>query len=111
MASNTETADTKSYRRDVINVFISYYDRIRLALKEIMEDFASKAYAAHLIPSLSLEFASIFEQFKAGFKSCRNILEIQQRYEHFIDILLDIGRPVEDVGKDIQEELAKLTGK
>ena len=111
MASNTEAEDITSYRRAVIDIFVSHYDRIRNILKGNMEDFTSKAYAAHFISSQNMEFASIFEQFKTGFESCRSILEIQQRYECFIDILLDIGGPVGDAGKEIKEELAKLTGK
>ena len=58
-----------------------------------------------------MEFGSIFEQFKTGFESCGTISEIQKRYERFIDILLDIGGPVEDTGKEIKEKLANLTGK
>ena len=111
MASNTETEDINGYRRAVVDVFVSYSYEIHSKLKGIMVDFASKAYSAHFIPSQDMEFASIFEQFKAGFESCRSILEIQQRYKCFIDILLDIGGPVEDTGKEIEEELSNLTGK
>ena len=111
MASNTETEDIKSYRRAVINVFVSHYDRIRSVLKGNMDDFASKALSAHFTSSPNMEFASIFEQFKTGFELCRSILEIQQRYECFIDILLDIGGPVGDTGKEIKKELTNLTGK
>ena len=74
-------------------------------------DFAIKAFAAHFTSSLNMEFASIFEQFKTGFESCRSISEIQQRYKRFIDILLDIGGPVGDTGKEIEEKLSHLTGK
>ena len=111
MASNTEADDITSYRRAVIDVFVSYYNRIRNVLKGSMEDFTGKAYAAHFIPSPNMEFASIFEQFTAGFEPCRSILEIQQRYKCFIDILLDIGGPVGDTGKEIEEKLSNLTGK
>ena len=110
MASNVETVDITSYRRSVIDVFVSQYDRLRSVLKGSVEDFASKAYSAHFIPSQDMEFASIFEQFKTGFESCRSISEIQQRYKCFIDILLDIGGVVRVVGKEI-EELTNLTGK
>ena len=106
-----ETVDITSYRRDVIDVFVLHYDRIRNVLKGDMEDFVSKAYAAHFISSLNMEFPSIFEQFNTGFESCRSILEIQQRYKCFIDILLDIGGPVGDTGKEIEEKLSNLTGK
>ena len=109
--SNVETEDITSYRRAVINVFVSHYDRIRSVLKGNMEDFASKALSAHFISSQLMEFLSIFEQFKTGFELCRSILEIQQRYKCFIDILLDIGGPVGDTGKEIEEELTNLTGK
>ena len=109
--SNVGTEDITSYRRDVIDVFVSYYDRIRSVLKGSMEDFASKALSAHFISSQLMEFASIFEQFKTGFESCRSILEIQQRYKRFIDIFLDIGGPVGDTGKEIEEKLSNLTGK
>ena len=111
MASNTEAGDITSYRRAVIDVFVSYYDRIRTVQKGSMEDFTSKAYAAHFISSLNMEFAGIFEQFKTGFESCESISEIQQRYKRFIDILLDLDGPVEVVGKEIEEKLSKLTGK
>ena len=80
-------------------------------VKAIMMDFASRAFAAHFTSSQDMEFPSIFEQFKTGFESCRSISEIQQRYKCFIDILLDIGGPIEDVGKDIEEKLSNLTGK
>ena len=42
---------------------------------------------------------------------CNKIVKIQQQYKCFIDILLDIGRPVEDTGNEIKEKLVKLTGK
>ena len=111
MASNTETEDIASYRRAVIDVFVSYYHRICNVLKGNVEDFASRAYSKRLTSSLLMEFASIFEQFKTGFESCRSISEIQQRYKRFIDILLDIGGPVGDTGKEIEEKLSNLTGK
>ena len=110
MASNTQTMDITSYRRAVIDVFVSHYDRIRSVLKGNMEDFASKALSAHFISSQLMEFPSIFEQFKTGFELCRSISEIQQQYKRFIDILLDIGGPVGVIGKEIEEELANLTG-
>ena len=111
MAANTETMDITSYRRAVVDVFISYYYEIHSKLKGIMADFAGRAYAAHFIPSQDMELASIFEQFKTGFESCRSISEIQQRYKCFIDILLDIGGPVGDTGKEIEKKLSHLTGK
>ena len=111
MASNTETVDITSYRRAVVDVFVSYYDRIRSVLEGNMVSFSSKAFAAHFISSQFMEFASIFEQFKTGFESCRSISEIQQRYKRFIDILLNIGGPVGYTGKEIEEKLSNLTGK
>ena len=111
MASNTETEDIISYRRAVVGVFVSYYYKIYSEVKGIMVDFAGRAFAAGFISSQNMEFASIFEQFKTGFASCRSISEIQQRYKHFIDILLDIGGPVGVIGKEIEANLAKLPGK
>ena len=111
MASNTETEDITSYRRAVVDVFFSYYNRIRNVLKGNMEDFTSRAFSAHFISSQNMEFAIIFEQFKTGFESCRSISDIQQRYKCFIDILLDIGGPVKVVGNEIEEKLSNLTGK
>ena len=109
--SNVGTENITSYRRAVIDVFILYYDRIRSVLEENMVSFASKVFSAQLISSHTMEFLSIFKQFKTGFELCRSILEIQQRYKCFIDILLDIGGPVGDTGKEIEAELANLTGK
>ena len=109
--SNVGTVDINSYRRAVIDVFVSYSYKIQSEVKGIMVDFAGRAFAAHFISSQDMEFASIFKQFKTGFESCRSILEIQQRYKCFIDILLDIGGPVGDTGKEIEEELTNITGK
>ena len=109
--SNTGTEDTNSYRRAVIDVLVTHYDRIRSELKGTMESFASKMYSKGFISSHFMDFASIFEQFKAGFELCGSILEIQQRYKCFTDILLDLGRPVGVVGKEIEEILSNLTGK
>ena len=95
----------------VIDVFVSYSYKIHSELKAIMVDFVGRAYSAKFISSQDMEFASIFEQFKTGFESCRSISEIQQRYKCFIDILLDIGGPVGDTGKEIEEKLSNLTCK
>ena len=111
MASNTETVDITSYRRAVVDVFVSHYDSTRSLLEQNMVSFTSKAYEAHFISSLNTEFTSIFNQFKTGFESCRSISEIQQRYKRFVNILLDIGGSVAGVGNEIKEELANLTGK
>ena len=109
--SNVETEDITSYRRDVIDVFVSYYDRIQSVLEGNMVSFTGKAYAVQLISSLNMQFPSIFEQFKTGFELCESISEIQQRYKCFIDILLDIGGPVGDTGKEIKKTLSNLSGK
>ena len=109
--SNVGIEDINSYRRAVVNVFVSYSYKIQAEVKGIMADFAGRAFAAHFIPSQDMEFTSIFEQFKTGFESCRSISEIQQRYKCFIDILLDIGGPVGDIGKEVEEKLSNLTGK
>ena len=109
--SNVGTEDINSYRGAVVDVFISHCYKIRSEVNGIMMDFASRVFSAHFIPSQDMEFAIIFEQFKTGFESCRSISEIQQRYKRFIDILLDIGGPVGDTGKEIEAELTNLTGK
>ena len=103
--------DINSYRRAVIDVFISYYDTIRSLLEGKMESFAGKTYSNQLISSQFMEFARIFEQFKTGFELCRSSLEIQQRYKCFTDILLDIGGPVGVAGKEIEKKLSNLIGK
>ena len=109
--SNVGIEDVTSYRRDVVGVFISNYDRIRTVLEENMVSFVSKVYSKQLISSQNKEFLSIFKQFKTGFESCRSISKIQQQYKCFIGILLDIGGPVGVVGKEIEEKLSNLTGK
>ena len=59
--SNVETEDVTSYRRAVVDVFISYYDRIRSVLEENMVSFVSKVYSKQLISSQNMEFLSIFK--------------------------------------------------
>ena len=49
MAAMSDEKALRSYRRDVIDVFDSHYDKLCLVLKETMESFANKAFAAKLI--------------------------------------------------------------
>ena len=102
----------RSYRKAVMNVFISHYDRLRLVLESSMESFVSQAYAAHLISSymMTRDFASIFDQFKVGVELCGSILEVQKRWKILTDILEDLGGPVGSVGRDLNEKLSSLTG-
>ena len=57
MASNTETVDITSYRRAVVDVFVSYGYKIHSKLKAIMVDFVGRAYSAKFIPSQDMGFA------------------------------------------------------
>ena len=103
----------RSYRKAVMNVFISHYDRLRSVLIGSMEWFASKAYAAALISfsvMITKDFASIFDQFKVGLELCGSILEVQKRWKTLTDILEDLGGPVGSVGKDLNKKLSSLTG-
>ena len=49
MAVMSDEKGLRSYRRNVIDVFDSQYDKLCLVLKETMESFANKAFAAKLI--------------------------------------------------------------
>ena len=103
----------RSYRRAVIKVFISHYDRLRSVVERIMESFASKAYSEGLI-SFSVmknkEFSSIYEEFKAGLEICGSILEVQERWTILTDIFEDLGGPAGEAGRDLKEKLSSLTG-
>ena len=108
--SDTETDDIKSYRRDVVHVFNSYFATLSSVIRgETLKSFADKAFAAHLITSQTLEFTNIFDQFKAGLKLCGSVLDIQRRCKSLTDIFMDLGGPLGDVGKEIEAKL-NLTG-
>ena len=108
--SVSETENIKSYRRDVIRVFTSYYAALSSLIKgETLKTFAEQAFSNKLIPSPVTDFWSTFDQFKARLMLCRSHLEIQQQYKCLIDILLDLGEPMSNVGKQIEEKLT--TGK
>ena len=105
----------RSYRRDVVNVFISHYDRLRLVVEGIMESFASKAFSADMISFSVLvtendQFSCIFGEFKAGLEICQSISEVQERCKSLTDILEDLGGPVRAVARDLNEKLSSLTG-
>ena len=109
--SDTESDNIKSYRRDVVSVFTSYFATLSSVIqRETLKFFADKAFAAHLITSQTLEFTSIFDQFKAGLELCGSILEIRERCKCLTDILVSLGGPLEDAGKEIEAKL-NLTGK
>ena len=98
----------RSYRRDVVDVFDSHYDKLCSVLKESMESFASKAFAAKLITDEvknEKKFSSIMSQFKARLE-CRNSdLEIQEDWKRYIEILEDVGGPAAIAGKDLATKL------
>ena len=105
--SISETDDIKSYRRDVIGVFNSYYATLSSVVQgKTLKSFAEQAYSEELIFSLVTDFWNIFEQFKARLMLCRTHLEIQKRCKCLTDILLDLGGSVSVVGKQIEENLA-----
>ena len=104
--SISETEDIKSYRRDVIHVFNSYYATLSSLIKgETLKSFADNAFSKRLISSSVMEFSSVFDQFKAGLELCRNRLEIHQQCKCITDILLDLGGPVNVAGKGIERKL------
>ena len=109
--SNTETDNAKSYRRDVVHVFTSYFATLSSVIRgETLKSFADKVFAAHLITSQTMEFASIFDQFKAGLELCGSVLEIRERCKCLTDIFVNLGGPLGDAGKEIEAKL-NLTGK
>ena len=109
--SDTETDDIKSYTQDVVHVFTSYFATLSSVIQEeTLKSFADKAIAAHLITSQTMEFTSIFDQFKAGLELCGSVLEIQERCKCLTDIFVNLGGPLGDAGKEIETKL-NLTGK
>ena len=104
--SVSETEVIKSYRRDVESVFTEHYATLSSFIKdETLKTFAEQAFSKKLIPSPVTDFWSIFDQFKASLRLCGSHLKIQQQYKCFIDILLDLGEPISNVGKQIEEKL------
>ena len=108
MAVMSDERALRSYRRDVIDVFDSHYDKLCLVLKETMESFANKAFAAKLISDEvrnEKKFSSIMSQFKARLE-CRNSdLEIQEDWKCYIEILEDVGGPAAIAAKDLAIKL------
>ena len=105
-------ADVRNYRNAVIRVFKSYYVELSSSLEGCMDSFADKAYASGLISDQVMKerknFLSIFNEFKAGFNSKTNVLEVQKHYQCFIEILDDLGGPVAAVGKNLASELSGI---
>ena len=110
---SNEVDSLRSYRRAVMNVFRSHYAILSSVLEGCMESFANKAFAASLISYSVMrtkEFASIFDEFKAGLELCRSILEVQERWKILIDILEDLGGPPCMAGRNLYEKLTSLNG-
>ena len=109
--SDTETDNIKSFRRDIVSVFTSYFATLSSVIKgETLKFVAEKAFGAHLITSPTLEFTSIFDQFKAGLELCGSVLELRERCKCLTDIFVSLSGPLEHAGKEIEAKL-NLTGK
>ena len=105
-------ADVRNYRKSVIGVFRSHYVELSSSLERCMDSFTDKAYESGLISDQVMKerknFSSIFHEFKAGFDSKTNVLEVQKHYQRFIEILDDLGGPVAAVGKNLASELSGI---
>ena len=108
IAAMSDEKALRSYRRDVIDVFDSHYDKLCLVLKESMQQFANKAFAAKLISDEvrdEKKFSSIMNQFKAGLE-CRNSdLEIQEDWKCYVEILKDLCGPAPIAGENLAIKL------
>ena len=105
----TERETLKNHRETAIRVFDSHYDKLSLLLSEFMKSFAGKAFQANLISFTAMKnanFESIFSEFRAGLLWKSSVSEIQQQSKLFIDILKDIGGPLEDAAKDLAVKLS-----
>ena len=106
--SFTERETLENYRKAVNNVFVGHYHKLNLLLGGSMKSFAEKALQAKLISFETMKdanFENIFSEFKAGLEWKSTISEIKRHFQRFIDILVDIGGPPEEAGKDLAAKL------
>ena len=109
----SEKTFLEDYRKDIVDIFISYFDELSSVLEGCMESFVKKAYAAQLISEQVMKdknFTSIFKEFKAGLNLRTTEEEMQKHCECFIKILDDLGGPAALAGKCIAEKLAPVNG-
>ena len=96
MATVDESDGLTKYRETVVTVFNSQYYVLRSAVEDSMQEFAGKAYAAHMISKSvmrSKDFYSITTDFLDGLNFKNSVQDIQQYCQRFIDILEDLGGP------------------
>ena len=103
----------EGYRKDIVDVFNFYCDKLSSVLEGCMESFVKKAYSAQLISEQVMKdknFTSVFSEFKAGLDLKSTEEEMQKHCKCFIKILEDLGGPAASAGKCIAEKLSTLNG-
>ena len=102
----------KSYRKAVIAVFDSHYDKLNTVLKGNIPSLIEKVVQARLISRLSDEsYGSVYAEIKANLEFPKSAEKLQTYYQHFLEILDNLGKPVARVSKSIAAQLSILTGK
>ena len=103
-----ESIALESYRKDIADVFNSYYDKLSLVLDGCIESFVKKAYAAQLISEQVMKdknFTNVFSELKVGLELKTTEAEMLKHCECVIKILEDLGGPAATVGKYLAVQL------
>ena len=109
-ATMAESVALESYRKDIVDVFNSYYDKLSSVLDGCIESFVKKAYAAQLISEQVMKdknFTNVFSELKVGLELKSTEADMLKHCECLIKILEDLGGPAAIVGKYLA---ARLTG-
>ena len=105
-----ESVALERYRKDIVDVFNSYYDKLSSVLDGCIESFVKKAYAAQLISEQVMKdknFTNVFSELKVGLELKSTEADMLKHCECVIKILEDLGGPAAIVGKYLA---ARLTG-
>ena len=103
-----ESVALESYRKDIVDVFNSYYDKLSSVLDGCIESFVKKAYAAQLISEQVMKdknFSNVFSELKVGLELKTTEADMLKHCECIIKILEDLGGPAAIVGKYLAVQL------
>ena len=114
MSSFSDPKVIKSYRKAVVDLLDTNFNKLNSALEGCLEVFARKAFEAKLITDQVMKdknFTGMISEFKAGMEWCSNTLEIQSQCTVFLKILESLGGPAEIAGQHLYVKLLILDGR
>lgn len=99
-----------SLKRKLKSILQTNHSSLKGLLKGAMESFADGVYTASLITTetkSSHDYDRIMEEFQSGLDIQFTVQSVHEYYEKFLQVLEDIGGPMEHIVSILREQASK----